>query len=228
MSVTSKDIAVVSTLNAPSWTVGRVTGDILTRYLLDPVEAHQVAQQYPNGFLVNSGLGGQTRGYQCDQVGFQEPGWFERTLHLMPTAIYRMQQNVETPFCYIDGQMRCWTTAQNYLTDKGSIPPFGRSLFSQDECLWYLFHDSGYMRHGLYQFAPLTQTFSSVPLTRTVVDQMLRAGYLCQWPECTWRASAIYSAVRAGGWAPWGRDAAAQQSDWQQRLEAQLKARRRT
>jgi hypothetical protein len=172
---------------------------------------------YTHGFFVNSGLNDQGCGYDCRLVGYAQQGWLAQQLKLMPTALYLVTQNDRTPFCWVDSSLVCWTTANQYMTDKGSIPPIFRNLFSPDECLWYLFHDSGYLQHGLYYLDAGNYQWTFHDQSRAWVDSSLRAGYLCQWPNREARANTIYRAVRLGGWAPWG-NREDQQARW--RLQA--------
>lgn len=99
------------------------------------------------------------------------------------------------------------TFGQGATTDLGSVPaiavPFG---FPPDGIgvRAYAIHDLLYRTKGTCAWTGFTWRTRKDPYSRAEADVILRKGLVfCGVP--TWRAWAIWSAVRLGGWLGWGK-----------------------
>lgn len=105
----------------------------------------------------------------------------------------------------VDGQHI--TVGTGATTDLGSVPQLAWSLGFPPDGVGvraYLVHDLLYRTKGTCAWTGFTWRTRKQPYTRAEADAILRRGLIaCGVPE--WRAWAIWSAVRAGGWTGWGK-----------------------
>lgn len=170
----------------------------------------------PWGIMLNTGLLGQPDGFTCPQRGFKTPGLDVRMFGLAPTSLYEFTAHPVHPLMYVDSKGNVWQCDRHFFTDRGSIPSALRWKFSPDETLWFFFHDSGYMYHGLFLMDRNTGKFNLQPLTRDIVDNFLHDGYMSQWSDGKHRANMIWSGVRIGGSIPWNGHRGNDELDWRE------------
>lgn len=166
------------------------------------------------GLLLNTGLNGQPDGYVCQQRGFLPNGFFGNFLRLAPTAIFEFTLHPDHPLMYIDPQFNVFQTDRHFFTDKGSIPTIFKWKFSPDECLWFFYHDSAYMYHGLWRMIKTTGKFEFESWSQKNADDGLHDGYLIQWPQYSLRADTIWAALRCGGSFAWNKKRNEQELEW--------------
>ena len=113
-------------------------------------------------------------GYQLSKLR-DEPRRFLWIIPLQPRTIFKFQLNLEHPLTIVlsDG-MRIQPDRHVAETDGGSIPPLFRIFWTTTRWLLsFLFHDSGYLHHGLYFAGPDDTEFVFVKMPREAVDHLL-------------------------------------------------------
>ena len=92
-------------------------------------------------------------------------------------------------------------------TDLGSVPQIAWSLGFPPDGVGvpaYIVHDLLYRTKGTCEWSGMTWRTRKAPYTRAEADAILRRGLIaCGVP--TWRATAIWAAVRVGGVTGWGK-----------------------
>ena len=130
-----------------------------------------------------------------------------RLLWLLPLpskAIYEFKLKDDDPLAFVmpDGT-KVQPDRHEAETDMGSIPPAFQIVFRKDRFLKsYIFHDSGYVNHGLYFKAKGQDEYEFVEMSRLEVDAMLQQMIYASGGNMLER-HAIYRAVRMGGGIPW-------------------------
>lgn len=98
------------------------------------------------------------------------------------------------------------TVGVGAITDLGSVPQLAWSFGFPPDGIGvpaYLVHDLLYRTKGTCEWTGFTWRTREQPYTRAEADAILRRGLIaCTVP--TWRAYAIWSAVRLGGSTSWG------------------------
>jgi hypothetical protein len=120
--------------------------------------------------------------------------------------IYEFTNNRRNPLTCQFG-LTLYRPDHHFFTDLGSIPLWLQTklpkYFAKDRYpLSYLFHDSAYRHKGVWIFANGVWEFRSV--TRKQADELLYEMLLIEGASKL-NAKLIYTGVRLGGWASWGR-----------------------
>lgn len=127
---------------------------------------------------------------------------------------YHFNLHLYEPLTYEDMDGVQWQPNRNFLTDMGSIPSVLAlipGLAKDDRLISYIFHDSGYIHHGLYCRVRPDKFFSYTQLSRARCDAMLREMVRVDPTSATGSSSlqawAIYAAVRLAGQSAWNKHA---------------------
>lgn len=165
----------------------------------------------PWGRILNSGLGGQVKGYALAIDHYQDaPRWLPKWMQT-PKAVWEFKLDAGAPLTFVLPDGTEIEPDKHFLTDLGSIPTPVQVWIPKDDCLAYMLHDSGYRDGGLWVREP-GQTWEFRHMGRDEVDTLLWRFYMAQWwadpdtnPCYAAKARAIYAAVRAVSWVPWAR-----------------------
>lgn len=108
---------------------------------------------------------------------------------------------------YEDADGEHITVGVGATTDLGSVPQFAWSFGFPPDGIGvpaYIVHDLLYRTKGTCEWTGFTWRTRKAPYTRAEADAILRKGLVaCGVPS--WRAWAIWAAVRGGGWTGWGK-----------------------
>lgn len=135
----------------------------------------------------------------------EEDHW-QRACGIPYKLIYEFTLEPDSPLTYISADGTAYQPDRHFLTDMGSVPRTAQLLIPKDRFRGFYLHDSAYRHKGLWIKLPTEKHFYFVRMSRREADDLLYEMCLAD-PEPAWHATAraIWLAVRAGGWAGWGK-----------------------
>lgn len=147
-------------------------------------------------------------GYSLVKVA-DEARRFLWVLPLPSKAIYEVRLHKDHPLTFVrPNGVRIQFDRHTAKTDMGSVPPALQIFFHKDRFLkGYLFHDSGYLNHGLYFLFPGKDEYEFVEMERSEVDALLRTIIGASGGNKT-EMNMIWAGVRAGGGKGWNEGSA--------------------
>jgi hypothetical protein len=148
----------------------------------------------------NSGQNGQLKGYDAYVIRY-EHNWI-----LADTAIYHFTLTPIHPLFFIHPDGRWMQPNKMFETDQGSVPALVQLFIPKDRFIGFYFHDSGYASKGLWVSHDKGVTWKFEPFTRKQLDDLLHDMVLLDpEPAGECQANSIWTGVRIGGWASYGK-----------------------
>lgn len=148
------------------------------------------------------------RGFDRDKLPTPRPPWYKAVLRPLFGQLehYEITLHRDAPLMFRWPDGRLWQTDWHFISDGGSVPPLLHTVVGEPDhfLLAYLFHDSAYCHHCVYEAPNAIGAFVKRQVTKAEADRALYDMVLVEGGLRP-TAAAIWTAVSGFAWIPWNK-----------------------